>query len=457
MVTTLVRRPLRIVLQILATAVGTGALALSLGVSSRLDGFLADLDAGGRRVAIANASRSETSTAGGQSGIQWQNPPAFGPGEPEALKAATPAIHEVAIVNNIPWDRIESGGASYRVRRVMAVDSRYASVMGLPLVAGTFISESEVASKEHRIAMSESAAKTLFGSASEALGKTLMADRGLRMFRGGPGAQAAAPGAARAANSAGAANRRAGFASATTQSAMESWTVVGVWKDPGDFERTLYGIPDMAIPWTAAFPSDFPGSMTVRTMVARADTTSLDRLGAALRLDVTQRYGTDAKVMVWEGDPSRPQADALGRARNALADFSALAQSLGALILAIACFGIASGIAVEAADRAKETAIRRAVGLTVLRSALGFCADGTITAAIGGFAGLGLAALFYEKVGLALDPYLGALGLDLGGGGGALPWRAWLAPLAAVGASFLFSLLPALRASSLTIAESLKE
>ncbi|MEI6876741.1 MAG: FtsX-like permease family protein, partial [Spirochaetota bacterium] len=239
------------------------------------------------------------------------------------------------------------------------------------------------------------------------------------------------------------------------QSAMESYRVVAVYKDPPDFERAAYGLPDMVIPWTS--PANFPGAGLVRTLVARADSSSLLGIGAALRVDVTRRHGEGAKVMIWEGDASRPQSDLLGRARGALSDFSILAQALGALILAIACFGIASGIAVEAADRSKEIAIRRAVGLTSFRSALSFCVDGTLTAAVGALLGLALALVFYDSVGAALDPYLGALGLNLGSLGGGLPARAALAPIAAVLAAFLFALLPALRASSGSIADSLKE
>jgi putative ABC transport system permease protein len=469
------KRPLRLVLQVVSTCVGTGALALALGVSARLDGFVSTLDSGGRRIAIANASVSSSDTGtGGQSGIEWQNPAVFTTADAAAFKSASSAIRDVSIVNNMNWDQIQANGRSWRVRRVLASDDRYAAVMGLDLVAGSFFSRDDVSKKNRVVAVSASSAETLFGGVDAALGKTLMVDRGIRQMRNviqgtvaGQGAAAggaaattqrnAASGATATAITRATAARDAGFASNRVQSAMESYTIVAVYKDVADFERSAYGIPDMVIPWTTMFPSNFPGSATVRTLVARADSTSLLRIGADLRVDVARRLGDGAKVMVWEGDAARPQADTLGRARSALADFSALAQALGGLILAIACFGIASGIAVEAADRSKEIAIRRAVGLTVLRSSVAFCIDGTVTAALGSLIGLGAALAFYDPVGRALDPYLTALGLNLGSLGGGLPARALLAPLAAVVAAFLFSLLPALRASSGSIADSLKE
>jgi len=465
----LARRPLRLVLQLITVVVGTGALALALGVSSRLDGFVAKLDSGGRRIAIANASLSSSDTGtSGQAGIEWQNPPIFTAEDAPALKSASQAIREVSIVNNIPWDRIQSGGKAWRVRRVLASDERHAEVMGLRVVAGSFFGGADVAEGNRVVAISEAAAKSLYGGSAEALGKTIGADRGIRNNRNVvirvAAAQAARSGAAAGGGAAGggaanaiAARRGSGFASAALQSAIETFTVVAVYADATDLERSAYGIPDMIVPWTAARQRGRADNAAVRTLVARADAASLEKIGADLRVDVARRHGTEAKVMVWEGDPARPQSDLLGRARNALSDFSALAQALGGLILAIACFGIASGIAVEAADRSRETAIRRALGLTVLRSAVGFCVDGILTALAGGLLGLGLAALFYDPVALALDPYLSSLGVDLGSLGGGLPLRALLAPLGGVLAAFLFSLAPAYRSASGPIADGLKE
>ncbi len=170
------------------------------------------------------------------------------------------------------------------------------------------------------------------------------------------------------------------------------------------------------------------------------------------------RTGEQVKIAVWEGSPDSPGVSTIQKARKSLTDLSLVTSGLGFLILIIAAFGIVSGLLVDAADRAKEIALKRSIGMTIVRGTFELCARSMALAGAGGIIGLVLATLLSSPMRDILVPYLDALGISRGDLTSRLfEMRTVLAPVAALSLAFVFSLLPAARSAASSIVNGLKE
>ena len=426
--------PLRNALLILTTTIGTGALALSLQTTSRLDRLLESATGGqDRRIVIANAK------IGVDGDLSWTMPFQFRESDREVFASDVKGVKAVSVVNRMPMDQIKVSEKYWKPSDVLGTDNFYADAMGLKMVAGSFFSASDIASKNKVIVISERAARILFGGAQSATGKTIAADNGFRMANRG----------------------LAGGRGASSQQQLSSWSnyaVAGVFADPTKFEFDNYGIADYLIPYSSMLPSGMNFSMPVRMFVARIQSTAVENVESAIRSELDGRTGTQVNVSVWEGSPDSPGVSTIERARKSLGDLSLVTSGLGFLILIISAFGIVSGLLVDAADRAKEIALKRSIGMTVSRGTMELCARSMALAGAGGLLGLALATLASVPMRDVLVPYLEALGISPKD----LSFRLFeiktvLAPVAALALSFAFSLLPAARAAAIPIVSGLKE
>jgi len=427
--------PLRNILLILTTAIGTGALALSLQTTARLD-RLVEATTGGsdRRIVIANAE------IGVDGELSWTRPFQFSESDREAFTSGIKGIKSVSIVNQTPMDQIRANNQYWKPSGVLGTDQYYAEVMGLELVAGSFFSPANVTGKEKVMVISERAAVKLFGSAEEANGKKIAVDNGFRMgggraISGGTGANAQ-----------------------VQSSSWTNYTVSGVYADPARFEAENYGIQDFIVPYTSMLPAGMDFTMPVRMFVARISSTAVENVESAIRTDMDTRTGDQVKIAVWEGSPDSPGVSTIQKARQSLTDLSLVTSGLGFLILIIAAFGIVSGLLVDAADRAKEIALKRSIGMTVVRGTFELCSRSMALAGAGGIIGLALATVLSAPMRDILVPYLTALGISRGDLSSRLfEVRTVLAPVAALSLAFVFSLLPAARSASSSIVNGLKE
>ncbi|OHE62283.1 MAG: hypothetical protein A2Z99_13160 [Treponema sp. GWB1_62_6] len=424
------RRKLRLGLLLAVVAVGTGSLALSQRIAARLDRLVAvAVDGGGRRVVIANANLRADSS------FDWQMPPTFTTDDLRTLLDAGAGVRNASIVNELPWRQIEVEGVAYRPGTVLGSDERYPDVMGLSFVAGSFFSAQDVSSRAKTAAISERAAVILYGDAASAVGKSFRADRNIFVIR-----------------------RAGGAPSERQESSFDSYTISGVYRDVTEFERDAFDIPDYIIPYTTMFPEGMSRIPFVRTFAARVDSRDLSQVEAGLRSSLAQAKDDEVKLTVWEGSLGFGGATSVDRVRRSLKSLSLVAQLFGLAILAVASFGIVSAMMAEAAERKREFAIKRALGLTAFGAALELCAGGVRLAAFGALFGFAVATAAGNAAVASLSPFLEALGVSGGDlGGGFLEPRTLLAPLSAVAFAALFSLLPALRSSSQAIAEGLNE
>ena len=426
--------PLRNILIIFTTAIGTGALALSMQTTARLD-RLVDRTTGGtdRRVVIANASISVDGD------LSWTMPFQFSESDREVFVSEIKGIKQVSVINRMPMNQIMVNNKFWTPSDVLGTDQYYADVMGLKLLAGSYFSANNLKNRDKVMVISARAAKILFGSTEQALGGRIAVDNGFRMggrsLAGGHGAHAE-----------------------RQNSSWSSYTVGGIFADPTRFEAENYGIPDYLLPYTSMLPSGMNLSMPVRMFMARISSTAVENVESAIRTEMDTRTGDQVNVTVWEGSPDSPGVSTIEKARQSLNDLSLVTSGLGLLILIVAAFGIVSGLLVDAADRAGEIALKRALGMTVARGTFELSSHSMILAGTSGVIGLLLATLLSVPMRDILVPYLDALGISSGD----LSFRIFeirtlWAPIAALALSFVFSLLPAARAASSSIVSGLKD
>ncbi len=426
--------PLRNMLLILTTAIGTGALALSFQTTARLDRLVEETTGGAdNRVVIANAE------IGADGELSWKMPFQFSEDWRNLIASEVKGVKSVSVVNQLPMNQIQVSNTYWKPSGVIGTDEQYDDVMGLEFVEGSFFSAENLKARDKVMAISERAAVLLFGSAAEANGKTIAVDNGFRMMGGG----------------------MAGGRGANAVRQISPWsnyTVVGVFADPTRFEADNFGITDYITPYTSMLPSGMNFNMPVRMFVARVASASVANVESAVRTRLDEESGDQVQVAVWEGSPSSPGVSTIEKARQSLNDLSLVTSGLGFMILIIAAFGIVSGLLVDAADRAKEIALKRAVGMTVVRGTVDLCTRSMALAGAGGLIGLAAATLLSAPMRDILIPYLEALGIASSDLSSRLfEIRTLIAPAAALSLAFVFSLLPAARAASSSIVEGLKQ
>lgn len=418
-------------LLVLVVTVGTAALAVSYGISAQLDRLVTvAVQGGGRRVIIANADLAADSS------LDWQRPLILSPEDKETLLDANVGLKAVSVINELPWRQIEVGGILYRPGTVLGSDEQYADIMGLRFASGSFFSASDVTNRSRVAVLSERAAKALFGSSEDAVGKTFRGDRNIFV------------------------QRRVSGAPTRAEASYDSYTVVGVFKDVTAFERDVYGVPDYIVPYTVMFPADMPIMPFARTFVGRTvDVRPLEGITAGLRSYLSQTKNLDTvKIAVWEGSVDRGGASQAEQARSTLQGLSLITELFGLAILIVAAFGVVSSMMAEAAERRREMAIKRAIGNTIFRVTLELILNGLKLTILGSLIGFVLSLFIHGFSKELLNPFLEALqmnGTDLTSS--MFEPRSLLAPLVAVLLSGLFSFLPAMKSASEPIVDGLKD
>jgi putative ABC transport system permease protein len=239
----------------------------------------------------------------------------------------------------------------------------------------------------------------------------------------------------------------------------EPYTVVGVFKDVSELEREAFGVGDFITPFGINIPEfvpiDFdPSSVVMARLVGEGVTTAQSRITTML----TDEYGDDTVVSVWEGSPHGP-APLIEESRKSVSSFALTVNVLGVIILVASSIGIFSIMLVEVLGRMREIGLRRAVGATRAGIRRFFMAQALYFSLAGSAIGAGLAFAFYRIVGASLVPFFESSGLsaaDLNlSTPGALPVVLAVGAAALVGA--LFGLFPAISASNTPIVDCIRE
>jgi putative ABC transport system permease protein len=296
---------------------------------------------------VANATYSEDTGR-----MEIVRPPVFDEDVLNVLRSDVPGVTAVAPIGNTMgggmgggmFSEVAVGGTTYRIRNVVSTGEDYGSVMDFTMAAGSFITQEDVQSGARKVVLSSTLAGILYGSAEAAVGQTLS-----------PPAPTLPAGST--------ASTAQGFARRTF--VMPTFTVVGVFQDPAELQRTSYGVGDMILPYTAFLPRGVNVSGITRfmmsTVAVRVRGESFATAQAQIRAALAAKYGDDVAVQVWEGTP-RGETATLQEARGTVATFSLVVNLLGFVLLVTGSIGILSIMLVEVLGRTREISLERALG-----------------------------------------------------------------------------------------------
>ncbi len=434
------RSPLRLALILLTAAIGVGVLGLALTVTFEISQLVQrTLPSRGRLVSITNG------TVNAHGDLVRPGPPAITADDAAALASEYPSLRDITpVAPTVGGGNLQVGSTLYQARSMQGVGSAYASLMRLQIEEGSFFSAADETAHNRVAVLSDSAARILFGTPRDAVGRQVSSLTKMVIMRMGAGE--ATP-------------RQQGVV------AQNVFRVVGVFRDVDDVARRAFGIGDILVPYSAILP-DPPGGFPraaampsqIMSLMARV-TDDAVAVARAKVTDILQRaHGADFDVALWEGNPDHPDS-VITDARDSLGRFSFLLSGLGALVLVVSSFGIFSIMLVETVDRNREIGLRRAVGAT-RPGIMGLLAgQAAMLSLAGAVVGCVLALLFHAPLRAALAPYLQTAGVgsnDLSPGLGEAA-ALLIAAAGAVAMGALFALLPAGLASRRPIVECLRE
>jgi hypothetical protein len=436
--------PARSAFLIIAVAMGALSFAVGMGLSAKLNAMRGEFSGERTRYVIGGG---EIDDAGG---FDWKRPGQFSKSVVERIKAEIPQISAVSQVNDARFQNVTVNDSRYQIRSVLGVNESYTDIMGLKLKEGRSLTAQDESNAAKVVVVSESLASVLFGGAKEALAGQIKVSSGVfqRSTAQRSGGQAQTQGQGNASNDI----RR--------QFRMETviYSVIGVYEDPSEFMRDGFGAPDALIPFSSSMPAGFANDMYAsESLVAR--TKGIGQEG--LRNKVLSVLGSlsvkDPLVEVWEGNPRSPLNKTVESTKKSMLVFSTALIALSFVILALSAVGVFSSVNTEVADATKSICVRRALGAdrgaiarTYIMKGFGF---GLVGGILGGLGALPAFTLVASAVSLALER-LGLAGLEIGSMNVAY---LFIAIAAASLMSVVFSLIPAIRASRLSIVEGLKE
>jgi putative ABC transport system permease protein len=399
--TSMARSPLKSTLTLLTVGLGVGVLIFALSISAAFSRLMKnELEKEGIVVMVANAKTDETTGE-----MEPVRPAQFDQNVLDVLKSDVGGVEAVSPVGGgmgfDMFSQLVAGKTSYQIRSVVSSSEQYAAVMGLDLISGAFFTAEDVAGGTKKVVISESLAEIFFGSASEAVGKTLRPPT------------PAAPASSSSSGSSGQSTvARRAFV-------MPAFTVAGVFKDVSELQRTSYGVGDLIVPYTAMLP---PGAniqmarqFSMTTIAMRVKGSGLATVEARVREALSLRYGADVSVAVWEGTP-RGESSTLQQARSTVATFSLVVNLLGFVLLVTGSIGILSIMLVEVLGRSRQIAIERALGASKRIIAREYFTRSLLVSAASAVVGIALAlALASPLKNLVIPIFNGVRAADLTG------------------------------------------
>ena len=430
--TSLTRSPVKSIVTLSTVGLGVGVLIFALSISGAFSRLVSEqLERDGLVVMVANVERDE------EGELQQVRPPQFDGQVIDALRTGVSGAVAASPVAFTPWTEYVVGGNNYRFRSVVGVNEDYLDVMGLEVVAGSAFTAEDVAQGVREALVSVTMAEVLFGSPVEALGQVIQPPTRTQAAGGGGGG-----------------GRR--FTPPT-------YTVRGVFGDPSEIQRRAYGVGDMIVPATSAFPVNLnsrvqafmQGFLNAR-IALRVQGGGLATIESQVRGALAQQYGDDVLVEVWEGRPDGETA-ALEEARATVATFSLVVNLLGFVLLVTGCIGILSIMLVEVLGRTREIAVERAVGASRGVIAREFFARSLIMVSAAALIGVALSLVLSGPLtDLVVPIFRGTTQAELGGSVISLAAIA-IGVGSAIGVGGLFGVLPVFSALRVPIAEGMRE
>lgn len=416
------RRPAKSSLTLATAALGVAVLIFALSTSAAVERLVSErLDGGGFVVTVAVTDRSPGGTLGAD-GARLRKRVTV------ALLSDVGGAAAVSSVDGVPFRSFKIGGSAYEIRQVLSVAETYLEVMALDLIAGTGLVPG---SRDALI--SASLAGLLFGSPVAALGQPLQTAVPRIEVQGEVGPM---------------------LLGIVEEVFAPVFTVRGVYEDPDDVRRRVYGIADMLVAVRNVAEDNWSSRQTDFRFVLRAAAGSLATVESRVHAALALPYGDDLSVEVWEGQPFT--GGPLAEMRSAVRTVSFAVNLLGALLLATGCVGVFSLTSVEVLSRSRQIGMSRAFGAskgTIVRE---FAARSLMVMVAASLLGVAFSLFLSAPLTDLVAPILT---VDFAGGlteTVITPAAVAVGVAAAIGAGGLLGTLPVLHVLATPIAEAIR-
>ena len=431
----LAHTPLKSSITLATVGLGVGVLIFALSISSAFTRLISEnLERDGRVVMVANAWWDADGA------LQYVKPFEFDRQVIGALLHGVSGARAASPVMQTSWTDFQAAGVTYQFRSVLGVGESYLDVMSLELVLGSPITAAMMTTGERQALVSATLAELLFGSPVEALGQTIRAPMPEISIQGGDELPSSALAMLR-------------------DLLSPSFTVRGVFTDPGELQRRAYGIADMLVPATAVLPgeaTDFMDGFVMSHIALLVEGSEFATIESQVRAALAQQYGDDAAVVVWEGQPTGASAD-LDEARSTVRTFSLVVNLLGFVLLVTGCVGILSITVVEMLGRTRQIAIARAFGASKGRILREFMARSLIMMSAASVIGVALSLFLSGPLtDLVVPIFRGVTRADLSGTV-ISPAGVLIGVASAFGVGGLLGILPVFSALAAPIAEGIRD
>ncbi len=425
--------PGKSLLTIFTVGAGVGVLILALSLSSFFSDLVEKQLSGGETiVTFANAELSAEGL------VDSVRPPQFDEQVTDIVQTEVSGVTALSPLVTPRWREVRIEGATYQIRSVLGVSEQYFDILGLEMIIGSAFTPEDMNTASKTAIVSAAFAEQLFGSVDQAIGRIVQ-----------PPAMGRPP----------AANNQSTIAE-REEPAVQTFTVTGVMEDPSEMQRSAYGVADVLIPYTSAFPipmnNAFARAMLLGTQVIRVEGSGLSTVEAQLQEVLGRTYGDDLELLVWEGTPSG-ETGWLEETRQTIATFNLVVNLLGFVLLITGAIGILSIMLVEVLGRSRQIALERTFGAS-RRNVVGeFFARSVILSLLSAAVGLVLSVVFAEPLQQVLQPVLAGVGLS--GQNGALITlpSVLIASTAAVLIGGTFGIFPVFSTLQTPIAEGIRE
>lgn len=232
-----------------------------------------------------------------------------------------------------------------------------------------------------------------------------------------------------------------------------NFKIIGVF-DLLPSKQEALGIAHILMPYTLRAIGEI-----VNQFIGVAKNQDISVLRSKVTASLTRIHGPETQVTIWEGDPVDPFSNKVQAMRNQPKGLSITFASFGMVALLVSSLGVFTMMMVDILERTREIGLRRALGSTKQGIVISFLLEAEIISVMGSIIGLVLAFIFNQPVIAAIKPTVVDAGIPVDV---SLPpllglKAMGLSVLAAIMASALLGLFPAIQAARVAPVESLRE
>ncbi len=256
---------------------------------------------------------------------------------------------------------------------VISAGPDYAGICELRMVAGSFFTELEVSDSADVVVVSERFARTVWGEAGAAVGRTLAPelheDWKSRIF-------------------------------------ASQYRVIGVFQDPAELESVVNRAADVVVPYRNV---TVPGQVGMQTPSAVGWTSRKGFRGIERRIEAALGINDNrGQLAIWQGSPGDLRTTVASSTRGRMQVAAALFAALGMMALLVLGFAALATTTIDVTDDVHAIGLRRALGLSRRGVVAELVAQGSSLVLTGGVIGSALAWLLSTPVLDAVRPLLAA-------------------------------------------------